>query len=93
MQNQSKSKGILLAPFLRSRTGSCHLCSTRGIIKRRLLEDRKWSIWYYGRLVTKGPFRFYRMVRPIALSLCLFRFRGLVYRDYFCNFLVYPWIG
>jgi hypothetical protein len=29
MQNQSKSKGILLAPFLRSRTGSCHLRSTR----------------------------------------------------------------
>jgi hypothetical protein len=23
---------------------------------------------------------------------CLFRFRGLVYRDYFCNFFVYPWI-
>jgi hypothetical protein len=27
------------------------------------------------------------------LLLCLFRFKGLVYRDYFCNFLVYPWIG
>jgi hypothetical protein len=23
---------------------------------------------------------------------CLFHFRWLVYRDYFCNFLVYPWI-
>jgi len=42
MQNQSKSKGILLAPFLRSRTGSCHLRSTRWIIKRSVWN---WLVW------------------------------------------------
>ncbi|KAK9663523.1 hypothetical protein RND81_O272400 [Saponaria officinalis] len=41
----------------------------------------------------RDRFVFCRLVWSIALSLCLFRFRGLVYRYNVCNFMVYSWVG
>nr|VDD31584.1 unnamed protein product [Brassica oleracea] len=41
----------------------------------------------------RGTASFCRFVWSIALSLCLFRFGGLVHRYNLCNFMVYSWIG
>jgi len=44
-------------------------------------------------LVTEGPFCFCGLVRSIALSLCLFCFRGLVPMYNLYNLMLYQWIS